>query len=134
MNYSNHINTIKSSNFMSTQMTAAENTGTNTTINKKDNKKGNNHLSDTKNELNLLNFSRLYKIGQIPIMDFIIMYIILCIFNAICFNYDYKIMLVATIPLTILIDIIFVKNIKITKLLLIIFFVSISYLIYASRE
>lgn len=134
MNYSNHINTIKSSNFMSTQMTAAENTGTNTTINKKDNKNGNNHLSDTKNELNLLNFSRLYKIGQIPIMDFIIMYIILCIFNAICFNYDYKIMLVATIPLTILIDIIFVKNIKITKLLLIIFFVSISYLIYASRE
>lgn len=127
---------------MSTLMSAA---GSNIAIDEKKNKKNKNkyaynlngkdyYVPNIENRLSLLNFSRLYKIGQIPIMDFIIIYIILCILNAIYFNYDYKFMLILTIPLTILSDIIFIKNIKTTKLLLIIFLVSIIYLIHMDRN
>lgn len=84
-------------------------------------------------EMNLFDFSRMYKIGQIPIMDFIVVYILLCILNALYFDYNYKFMLVATIPLTILTNVIFMKNIKLTGLLMTIFVVSILYLFYINR-
>lgn len=71
-------------------------------------------------KINLVEFSRLYRIGQIPIIDFIVVYIILYIVNALCWNFDFKFILVATIPITILFNIFSNKQLKISWVIIVI--------------
>lgn len=82
----------------------------------------------------LLDFIRLYKIGGIPIIDFFIVYIILYMINKIHFNYDFKLVLVATIPVTIVFNLVINKKIKITLIIIIILLLSMLYLIYLYRK
>ena len=81
------------------------------------------------NQINLVEFTRLYKIGPIPVIDFIIIYICFYLLNSIYFDLDYKIILIATIPLTILFNLITNANCKVTNLILLILIVSTYYLI-----
>jgi len=53
-------------------------------------------------KINLLEFSRLYKICEIPIINFVIVYIILYCLNCLHFDYDFKIILVAAVPITLI--------------------------------
>ena len=89
-----------------------------------------NLIIDEKKEMSLLEFSRLYKIGQIPIMDFVMIYILLYVLNSICLKYDYKYILIATIPLVILLNLITNKSLKMNWFLLVIVLGSI-YLLFS---
>lgn len=63
------------------------------------------NIRDTKHdehELSMWEFMRLYRIGNISVIDFVIVYIILYVFNHYYLHYDFKIILIATIPITIL--------------------------------
>lgn len=79
-------------------------------------------------DLKLWKFIRLYKIGNIPIVDFIFVYIGLYIINSLWFHADHYLTLILTIPITLLLNIIFNKKIKIT---ITIFFIIIIFLVYA---
>lgn len=91
-------------------------------------------ISESDKEISLLEFSRLYKIGQIPIMDFIAIYIILYLFNSICLHYNYKLILVSTIPITILFDILTNNNLKISGIMIFVLIISILYLIISVKN
>jgi hypothetical protein len=84
--------------------------------------------------MNLFQFSRLYTIGKIPIIDFIIIYIFMYLLNSICGMYNYKLILVAAVPITIIINIITNKNVKINAVLLIILIISMYYLLTMNIE
>ena len=60
---------------------------------------------DTNKEINLWEFSRLYKIGQVPILDIILIYIILYLFNSLFLDYNFKFVLILVIPVTILFNV-----------------------------
>lgn len=64
------------------------------------------HSSDNKynceNKMNLYQFSRLFKIGGVPFMDFVTVYILLYISNNMYFNICNEKILVSTIPATVL--------------------------------
>lgn len=79
--------------------------------------------------MNLLEFSRMYKLGQIPIIDFIIGYIFLYIINSICGKYDYKLILIITVPLVIIFNLFLNPNVKPTIGLGIILVISIYFLL-----
>lgn len=79
-------------------------------------------------DLKLWKFTRLYKIGKIPIVDFIFVYIGLYIINSLWFHVDHYLTLILTIPITLLLNIIFNKTIKITMT---IFIIIIIFLVYA---
>lgn len=85
------------------------------------------------NELNLLDFARLYKIGQIPIIDFVIVYIILYVFNKLYSCFDYKFIFVATIPITVIFNLIVNKRIKLSNMMIFILLLSIIYLWYSIK-
>lgn len=63
-----------------------------------------------KKKVTLLEFIRMYTISKIPIMDFIIIYIILYSLNCIYVDCDFKIVSVGTVPLTILLNMLFNDN------------------------
>ena len=52
----------------------------------------------------LLEFIRMYKIGNVPIMDFIIVYILLYVGNKLHFNLENQYIILSTVPITLLID------------------------------
>lgn len=89
----------------------------------------NDTILSTEKQLNLWQFCRLYTIGQMPIMDFFVIYVILYSINTICTDYNYKLILIATIPLTIIFNIFTNKNIKISGLLILILLTSFYYLL-----
>lgn len=89
---------------------------------------------DTNDELNLWQFSRLYEFQNIPIVDFFLMYIVLYSINAVYFNYNYKFILISTIPLTIVINIIINPSIKLTNLLMAVIVASLGYLVFACTK
>lgn len=60
------------------------------------------NISENEKQLNLWQFIRLYKIGQIPIIDFVVTYIVLYLFNLYYFHFDYKFILMMTILVVIL--------------------------------
>lgn len=70
----------------------------------------NEETDSPKKKVTLLEFVRMYTISKIPIMDFIIMYIILYSLNCIYVDCDFKIVSVGTIPLTILLNMLFNDN------------------------
>lgn len=80
-------------------------------------------------DLNLWKFSRLYTVGQIPIIDFIFVYIILYLVNYVFLGYNYKYILIGTIPLVILFNLITNPKMKISWFIVIIFIASI-YLLF----
>ena len=83
---------------------------------------------DTSKEISLWEFSRLYKIGQIPILDIILIYIILYLFNSLFLNYNFKFVLILVIPVTILFNVLTNKEFKISWLILLLFIISVYYL------
>uniref|UniRef100_A0A6C0LU18 Uncharacterized protein n=1 Tax=viral metagenome TaxID=1070528 RepID=A0A6C0LU18_9ZZZZ len=80
------------------------------------------------NEINLLTFSRLYKIGGIPIFDLILIFFILYIINNYAQCSDSNFILIATIPTTIIIDLIICRNLKISPIMILIMLLCIFYL------
>lgn len=88
-----------------------------------------NEISNHKSQVNLIEFSRLYTIGQIPIIDFIVIYILLYIVNHIYLKFDYKYILIATIPIVICFNLITNKNLKISWGMLVVLF-GCMYLLY----
>lgn len=91
-------------------------------------------LPPSEKEISLLDFSRLYKIGKIPVIDFIIIYILLYSINSIYFKYDYKIILIVTIPITIIFNLFTNPQLKLSTIMLIILILSIFYLFGTSRQ
>lgn len=78
-----------------------------------------------KPEINLFDFSRLYTIGHIPVIDFVIVYIILYCLNCLCLDFDFKVVLIGAIPLTILINLLSNDKVNISVGLLTVLFVTI---------
>jgi hypothetical protein len=93
----------------------------------------NNHdgrkINEGKSNLNFWQVARLYTIGRIPIIDFIIVYIILYIINSIKLHYNYKFILIAVIPIVILINIFINKNLKPSFILILIVAISLYFLV-----
>lgn len=83
-----------------------------------------------KDKINLLDFIRSYKIGKIPIIDFLIIYVLLYIFNKMYYHFNAKTIIIATIPITIIINIVLYHNTKFGNGIIIIMIVSIFYLAY----
>ena len=88
----------------------------------------NTKYSNQKKEINLWEFSRLYKIGQIPILDIIIVYVIIYLFNSLFLNYNYKFVLLMIIPVTIFFNILTNEEFKISFFIILIFVISLYYL------
>ena len=82
-------------------------------------------LAPADRELNLWQFSRLYTIGEVPVIDFLIVYIILYLLNFMCSHYNYKFVLLATIPITIILNIFVNNKMKCTGVTMIILVISI---------
>lgn len=87
--------------------------------------------SDSQQTMNIINFSRLYKIGQIPVFDFIIIYVLLYIINRVYFHWDCKIILVVTIPITIVFNLLTNERIRLTNSMMILLLLS-TYVIFES--
>jgi hypothetical protein len=107
-----------------------------------DNQKDNFIKKDLKNqenedkEISLLDFSRMYRIGQIPVMDFVIVYIILYCLNYVSsvYNYNYKFILIATIPITLVFNLLTNKDLKVSWTIIIILILSSYYLLSSSIQ
>lgn len=63
------------------------------------------NIHEQEKQLSLWQFIRLYTIGKIPVIDFIITYIILHLFNLYYLHFDYKFILIMTILIVILFNI-----------------------------
>lgn len=83
-------------------------------------------------EMSLFDFSRLYKIGGVPIMDFVFVYILLYAINSLYLNLNFKIVLIATIPITILLDFVLNSKLKISNIILTIMMLCTFYLFICS--
>jgi len=84
--------------------------------------------SNSGKKISLWEFSRLYKIGQVPILDIILIYIIIYLFNSLFLHYNYKFVLLMIIPTTIIFEIITNKEFKVSLIVVIIFAISVYYL------
>ncbi|XWV26477.1 putative orfan [Tupanvirus soda lake] len=91
-------------------------------------------VSDNEQILNLWQFIRLYTVATIPIVDFIIVYTVVYILNALYLHYNHKFVLISTVPFTILISILTNKNMKITSFIIIVMIISIYYLLTLNLE
>lgn len=79
--------------------------------------------------INLWQFIRMYTISNIPLIDFIVVYVIIYIVNLLYLHYDKKFVLILTFPITILYNILSNNKLKITGFMLIIILISIYYLL-----
>ena len=75
--------------------------------------------------INLWQFIRLYTIAGIPIIDFFITYILIYVFNSYYLHYDEKIILISTIPITIIYNLLTNKNVKMSWFLLAVIIISV---------
>ncbi len=78
--------------------------------------------------ISLWQFLKLYTIGDIPIIDFCIVYVILYVINSLYLHYDYKIILVLTVPITIIYNILTNKRLKISIFMVVAIIVSMYFL------
>ena len=90
------------------------------------NKKNSNSV-ERNHVISLWQFSKMYTIMKIPIIDFLLTYLFIYVINALYFKYDYKVILIVTIPITIILNILLNKNIEITNILMFIIITSIYY-------
>lgn len=79
-------------------------------------------------EMNVYHFCRLFTIGEIPIIDFIIIYLLLYFLNKIYFQCCYKLVLIAAIFTTILFNITTNKNVRQSGYIIIIIVLGFLYL------
>lgn len=93
------------------------------------NKKDDNLHKNTPMVINLWDFTRMYQINHIPIVDFIYVYLILYTSNILWLHYDYKNILIGTIPIVILLNLLFNEHIRISGFLILGFFICIFYLV-----
>lgn len=89
---------------------------------------------ETTENISLVDFSRMYKIGGIPIIDFVVVYIFLYVLNHFYFKFDFKTVLVGTIPITIILEFISNPKVKLSTTMLTILVLSIGYLIVNAME
>lgn len=78
-----------------------------------------------KKEINLIELARLYRLVNVPVVDFIMVYIVIYTFNEVYFNFDYKTILIATIPITIILNLLMDNKCKITEMVLLVLFISV---------
>lgn len=78
-------------------------------------------------KINLIDFMRLYKVGSIPIIDFIFVYFILYATNRIFMLTDHRIIIILTIPITLLIDLMSNPEVRLNGLIAILFALSLCY-------
>lgn len=88
------------------------------------------HTSKNQESLNLWQFSKLYKIGNIPIIDFFICYVVLYMFNCLYNFCDHKITLIATIPIVLIFNLITNPFVETSPLILIVIFLTSLYVFY----
>jgi hypothetical protein len=81
-------------------------------------------------KMTLAEFIKLFRIGDIPVIYFIIIYIVLYILNGIFCTFDYKMILVATIPVTIIINILANPKMEISGIIVGITALSLLYLVW----
>jgi hypothetical protein len=93
-------------------------------------KKDPHNILKNQSNMNLLEFSRLYKINKIPFMDFIIVYLFLYSINCICLGYDFEIILLVTLPITLVLEILTNSKLNISLTIFLIVLLSIILLIY----
>lgn len=87
-----------------------------------------------KQKMSFMEFIKLYKIGKIPIIYFLVFYIVLYLINDILNHYgykhySYKMVLVATIPVTLIFSILTIKEVKITAIMGAILLLCVLYMI-----
>jgi len=87
---------------------------------------------DKSTSINVLDLISRYQIGNIPIIYFVLIYIILIILNRLYNFTDTTIILVSTIPISIMLAVLF-NNVKITPLVFSILAITIIFLIYLIR-
>ena len=88
-----------------------------------------NIVVESDKELNFWQFLRLYKIAQIPIMDLIIIYVLIYCVNSIYLNYNYKWVLLMTIPITVLFNILTNKEFKLSAIIMAMLIITLYYLL-----
>jgi hypothetical protein len=74
-------------------------------------------------------FIHLYTVGEMPIIDFFFIYIILYISNAVYFGRDQRLVLLLTIPITVIYNLITNREMKISWFIIIIMAISIYFLL-----
>lgn len=95
--------------------------------------KSRSFISDDQNKVpekkSFMDFVRMYKIGNIPIMDFIITYILLYIINKLYIDIDNKYIIIGTIPITLVIDLILDDDVTPSVMIVAIIIISSFYLL-----
>jgi hypothetical protein len=81
-------------------------------------------------ELNLISFTRMFRFGNLPIIDFIVVYLILYVINKSYLRCDYQHIFALTILIVIGINILDNKTFRFSKLILILIIISVSYLVW----
>ena len=87
------------------------------------------NVQEEKKELTFIQFLRMYRIGQIPIMDLIFIYIMIYVANSLYFKCKYQWTLLMSIIFTIIIAIIVDRNFKMSIIIIIILIISIYLLV-----
>jgi hypothetical protein len=90
------------------------------------------YSSYRKKEINVLHFCRLFKIGQIPVFDFIIIYLLFYVLNKLYLQCSYKFVLIYAIFTTIFINIVTNRKVRQSKIAIIILIISFFYFLKLS--
>lgn len=85
--------------------------------------------SNIKKEISLWSFTRMYQLGGIPIMDFIVGYIFLYLLNKLVFKCDTKLIIFSIVPIVVLANIACNPQVKLTWFIIGIMILSIYFLI-----
>jgi hypothetical protein len=81
--------------------------------------------NDPKPQMNLLEFSRIYEIHNIPFINFFIVYALLYSLNCLHFGYDFRLVLLASIPITIFLSMISNPGLNLSLSMMIVLVVSV---------
>lgn len=82
--------------------------------------------------INAWQFLKLYTVSGIPIVDFFFIYVILYVINSIYLHYNYKLVLLLTIPITIIYNIITNKKLEISVFMVVSIIVS-AYFLFTTK-
>ena len=86
-------------------------------------------VPESNGEINLWQFLRMYRIAEIPIMDWFIIYIFIFCLNSLYLHYDYKWVLLISIPMTILFNVLANKKFQVSGIIIIILVITTYYLV-----
>ncbi len=85
-------------------------------------------------EMSLWDYCKSYQIKNIPIIDFLIAYIFLYLLSKTWLHYDFKCVLVATLPLVLIFNLLENPKVKMSDGIFIILILSVTYLIYCHNK